>query len=219
MVRNDGLLVNIILDRSGSMAGLENDVIGHFNSYIEELRYLPNDVHVSLFLFDHEYEQVYINRPVKEVPVLSADTYFVRGSTALLDAVGRTIRSVDAIPNKPNKVIFVINTDGYENASKEFTKKQIKADITERQANHDWQFVFIGAGIDAFAEAGGLGIKAYSTLGTASTPDGIKSGYYNLTNSTVNYANNTSSFMDMTVTTSVEEEEGKKKKVTSGASS
>jgi len=109
--------------------------------------------------------------------------------------------------------------NGYENASKEFTKKQIKADITERQANHDWQFVFIGAGIDAFAEAGGLGIKAYSTLGTASTPDGIKSGYYNLTNSTVNYANNTSSFMDMTVTTSVEEEEGKKKKVTSGASS
>lgn len=162
---NTDILINVLLDRSGSMSGRENDVIGHYNKFIKEQRAIPGKATVSLVIFDTEYEQVYIDRDINEVPTLTRSTYYARGGTALLDAFGRLIQAVDKVKNKPNKVLFIINTDGEENSSREFTKEKIKELVTERQNNHDWQFLFIGAGIDAFSQGGaGIGLAGFQTF-------------------------------------------------------
>jgi hypothetical protein len=212
--KNTDILINILLDRSGSMGGLESDVIGQFNNYIKEQKALPGKALVSLVLFDDRYEEVYLGRDIQEVPELTHDTYYVRGSTAYLDALGRLVKSVDAIKNKPSKVVFVVNTDGYENSSHEFSATQIKEIITERQQNHDWQFVFIGAGIDALQEGTKLGTRAYATF--TATPDaaGIFASYDMLNTSTTNYRNSTVSTMDMTNNTIIAPPPKKKKSKT-----
>lgn len=172
---NTDILINILLDRSGSMSGKQSDVIGHYNAFIKEQAALPGKAMVSLVLFDDEYRQVYLNKPIGDVPELDNATYYVRGNTALLDAVGKLIASVDGVKDKPNKVLFLINTDGMENASHEYTKAIVKEMVTERQENHDWQFLFIGAGVDAFSEntGAGLGLKSYQTFTGSSSAAGL----------------------------------------------
>jgi hypothetical protein len=214
-IKDTDILINVLLDRSGSMNGLEKDVIGHFNSYIKEQAELPGRAWVSLVLFDDKYEEVYINKRIQDVPKLTPDTYYVRGSTAYLDALGRLIKSIDKLKDLPNKVIFVINTDGYENASKEFTPAKIKEMVEERRAAHDWQFVFIGAGIDAINEASKYGFVASASLGTSSGPAGQSVGYGTLRSSTTNYRTQVSNSMDMTNTVDAKELDEKKKKTTS----
>lgn len=180
------ILINILLDRSGSMGGHESDVIGHYNAYIKEQAALPGKATVSLVLFDSAYEEVYLGKDIKDVPTLTSDTYFVRGITAYLDALGRLIHSVDGLKNKPSKIVFVVNTDGYENASHEFTPDQIKKLITARQKK-DWQFVFIGAGIDALSTGTRLGIRAASTYSTTNDSFGYNSSYTALNSATTSY--------------------------------
>lgn len=133
------------------MYGSEEDTIGGFNSFIEKEKLKEGTTRVTTILFDHEYEMLYKRKDIGDVDKLTREEYYVRGSTALLDAIGKTITALDK--EIDNKVLFVITTDGMENASIEFSKSQIKSMIQ----NHNWEFIFIGADIDSYSEAGQLG--------------------------------------------------------------
>lgn len=145
--------VVFLLDRSGSMQGTEDDTIGGFNSYIDSQK--NNNVKVTTVLFDDNYEMIHNREDIKNIKKLTNKEYYVRGCTALLDAIGKTIKFTEE--NTKNKVIFIITTDGYENASKEYTKEQIKEMI---KGHTDWEFMYIGANIDSFSEGSSIGIKA-----------------------------------------------------------
>ena len=155
-----------ILDRSGSMAGLEADTIGGFNAMIEKQRKEPGEAIVSTVLFDNECEVIHDRVPLDRVPALTEREYFVRGCTALLDAVGGAIRHIgnvhkyDREEDRPEKTLFVITTDGMENASHFYTYDQVKAMIQRQQEKYGWEFLFLGANIDAAREAARFGIRA-----------------------------------------------------------
>ena len=145
--------VVFILDRSGSMQGTEKDTIGGYNSYINDFK--DKDAKITTVLFDDKYEMITKRQEVKEVSKLTEKQYYVRGCTALLDAVGNTIKFMEK--EKAKKVIFIITTDGYENASVEFNKSQIKEMI---QAHKEWEFIYIGADIDSYGEGESIGINS-----------------------------------------------------------
>jgi len=154
-----------ILDRSGSMSGLEDDTIGGFNGMIAKQKTEPGEAIITTVLFDDQYELLHDRVGLKGVEPITGDDYFVRGTTALLDAIGR---SVDKIRNaqkktsedeKAEKVMFVITTDGQENASREYGYDKIKGMI-EKQKELGWEFLFIGANIDAVETAMKFGITA-----------------------------------------------------------
>ncbi|MDI9517726.1 MAG: hypothetical protein WBH68_08705 [Erysipelotrichaceae bacterium] len=153
-----------ILDRSGSMAGLEQDTIGGFNSMIEKQKKDKGEVLVSTVLFDNYSEVIHDRIPIKNVPKMGEEEYYVRGCTALLDAVGGAITHIGKVhkyarkEDVPKKTLFVITTDGMENASQHYTYKQIKKMITKQQDKYGWEFLFLGANIDAAKEAGRFGI-------------------------------------------------------------
>ncbi len=140
-----------ILDRSGSMADLTEDTIGGFNSLIKQHR--DENASVTVVLFDNEYEVLYKDMHIARVPKLTKKTYFARGSTALLDAIGMTLTSVKDIGN----TLCIVITDGYENASQLYNYNLIK-DLVENKRKNDWEFLFIGANIDAFSVGSSLGI-------------------------------------------------------------
>lgn len=152
-----------ILDASGSMQGLEADTIGGFNSLIERNREEPGEATVSTILFSGHSRVLYDRLDIREVPRLTAGDYRCYGSTALLDAVGGAIRHVDLVQRvQPRgygaeRVLFAITTDGQENSSCRFTYPQVKSMI-EKRREQGWEFLFIGANIDAAAEAASLGI-------------------------------------------------------------
>ena len=152
MKKNKKLDIVFLLDRSGSMSGVENDTIGGYNSYIEKQK--GNNVYVTTVLFDNEYQVLNERKHIKEIERLTRKEYFVRGTTALYDAIGKTIKRLDEV--KTDKVLFVITTDGYENASKEFNKQQVKELI---KGHNDWEFIYIGANIDSYAEGSSIGIR------------------------------------------------------------
>lgn len=144
--------VVFILDRSGSMHGSETDTIGGFNSYIEKNR--NNNYKITTVLFDNEYELLYEGVNIKDVKKLTNKEYYTRGSTALLDAIGRSINYMDQKESK--KAIFIITTDGYENSSREFSKDKIKKMIKKHT---NYEFMYIGADIDSYTEGESLGIR------------------------------------------------------------
>ncbi len=154
-----------ILDRSGSMGGLESDTIGGFNSMIKKQLKEPGDTLVSTVLFDNESEVLHDRLPLDKVPTMTDKDYFVRGCTALLDAVGGAIHHIGNVhkyarrEDVPEKTLFIITTDGMENASREYTYDKVKAMITRQQEKYGWEFLFLGANIDAAREAGHLGIR------------------------------------------------------------
>lgn len=143
-----------VLDKSGSMFDLVEDTIGGFNSFIKKEKQRGKKTCVTLVLFDDEYHILYTRKPIDEVEMLTDNEYFASGCTALLDAVGRTILSLDK--EVSNKVMFVITTDGLENSSREFSRSDVKKLIK----NHDWEFLFIGADIDSYEEAHNIGIPS-----------------------------------------------------------
>lgn len=155
----------MILDRSGSMSGLEADTIGGYNSMIAKQKETLGRVLVSTVLFDHETQVLYDRVPLDKVPVMTDRDYFTRGSTALLDAVGGAISHIRRVQKQmnpadvPEKTIFVITTDGYENASYEYSYAQVKQ-MVEAQKACGWEFIFLGANIDAIDVASRFGISA-----------------------------------------------------------
>ena len=152
-----------ILDASGSMAGLEDDTVGGFNALIEENREKPGEAFVSLVQFSDRSEVVLDRVPIEEVPRLTRRTYRCRGCTALLDAVGGAIEHIDLVQRvQPegygaDRVLFVITTDGWENASRRYSYARVRHLIREHR-ERGWEFIFIGANIDAEREAENLGI-------------------------------------------------------------
>lgn len=154
-----------ILDRSGSMSGLEADTIGGFNSMIEKQKQTGEKSYVSTVLFDDRTEVIHDRVPIEKVDKITNKEYFVRGSTALLDAVGGAIKHIINIhkyareEDRPDKTIFVITTDGMENASMNYNYNQVKKMIEKEQKEYGWEFIFIGANIDACAEAERFGIR------------------------------------------------------------
>ena len=154
-----------ILDRSGSMAGLEADTIGGYNSMLEKQKALEGEALVSTVLFDHESTVICDRMPLSEVPEMNEEEYFVRGCTALLDAVGGAIHHIGNVhkyardEDRPEKTVFVITTDGMENASKTYTYGRVQEMIKRQTEKYGWEFLFLGANIDAKAEAGRLGIR------------------------------------------------------------
>lgn len=153
--KNKELDVVFLLDRSGSMQGSEQDTIGGYNSYLDKQRKNKYNTKITTVLFDDKYEVVHNRKDIKEIKNLTEKEYYVRGCTALLDAIGKTINNLDK-KVKDNKVLFVITTDGLENASKEYSKDKIKA-LIEQHPN--WEFIYIGANIDSYSEGTSLGIE------------------------------------------------------------
>jgi uncharacterized protein YegL len=155
-----------ILDRSGSMSGLEADTIGGFNSLIKKQRKEPGEALVSTVLFDDTCDVIHDRVPMEKVAKLTEDTYFVRGCTALLDAVGGAIHHIGNIhkyardEDRPEKTLFIITTDGMENASRRYTYKKVKQMVERQKAKYGWEFLFLGANMDAIAAAGNIGIHA-----------------------------------------------------------
>lgn len=155
-----------ILDRSGSMAGLERDTIGGFNSMLEKQRKEPGDAVVSTVLFDTRVEVIHDRVALADVPDLTDREYYVRGCTALLDAVGGAIHHIGNVhkyarrENVPEKTLFIITTDGMENASRRYTYDKVRRMIEHEKEKYGWEFLFLGANIDAAAEAKRFGIDA-----------------------------------------------------------
>ena len=153
-----------ILDRSGSMSGLERDTIGGFNSMLEKQRKEPGDAVVSTVLFDNGTEVIHDRVAIADVPNLTDKEYFVRGCTALLDAVGGAIHHIGNIhkyarkEDVPEKTLFIITTDGMENASRRYTYDKVRHMIERQKECYGWEFLFLGANIDAAAEAKRFGI-------------------------------------------------------------
>ena len=167
-----------LLDKSGSMYGSEKDTIGGFNSIIKEQKQDEVQAKVTTILFDHEYEMLYKRKDLFDVDELTEKEYQVRGSTALLDAIGRTIITMQK--EISGKVLFVITTDGRENSSVEFTKTQIKNLIT----NSNWEFLYLGADIDSYGEAAGIGINQERVANYRKTADGINEMYNSVSKAT-----------------------------------
>lgn len=155
-----------ILDRSGSMAGLESDTIGGFNSMLEKQRDVEGTCRITTVLFDDRYELVHDRIDIEAVSNLTEKEYYVRGTTALLDAMGRTIRKIGRIQKntaeeyRAEHVMFVIITDGLENASVEYSAPKIKEMVEHQKEKYGWEFVFLGANIDAVQTAEHIGIRA-----------------------------------------------------------
>lgn len=182
----------VVLDRSGSMADRVQEVQGGFDQFVREQAKLPGQCRLTLAQFDTLYEVVHESLGIHSVPPLKFEP---RGLTALNDAIGKTIQDTQRriagkwcktcghVPAFAAKVIFVVITDGYENASHEFTKDTIKTMIERQRAQENWEFVFLGANVDAFSEAIGFGIPASHASNYAPTGRGIQATYCSLSTS------------------------------------
>lgn len=172
-----------ILDRSGSMSGLEKDTIGGFNSMIQKQREEDGEAKVTTVLFDNNYRILHDDVDIKELKDMTSADYYVGGSTALLDAIGTTIKAVNkkqkSLPDEEQaeKVIFVITTDGMENASCHYDRDKIKKMIEKKQQKKNWQFMFLGANMDAVSEAGRIGIRAERAVTYANDSEGVRTNY------------------------------------------
>lgn len=158
--------VVFILDRSGSMRGLEADTIGGFNSMIEKQKKEEGEAYISTVLFDDRTEVLYDRVAVGKVEPMNDRQYYVRGCTALLDALGGAIHHIANIhkyareEDRPEKTLFIITTDGMENASRIYTYDKVKKMVEEEKEKYGWEFLFLGANIDAIEVAGRFGIGA-----------------------------------------------------------
>ena len=172
-----------VLDRSGSMSGMERAVIDGFNRLVEKQRRVPGRALVSVELFDDCFDVVYDRVELGEVRPLTEREYYTRGSTALLDAVGRAIRHIarkqrEARPaERPGHTLFVINTDGHENASREYTRERIREMVREEEGKYGWEFLFLGANIDSYGEASALGIRAEMTCNVVADAGGVEANF------------------------------------------
>ena len=173
----------MILDRSGSMGGLESGTIGGYNSMLKKQREEDGEVLVSTVLFDDRSEVLYDRVPLEKMPQMTEKEYYVRGCTALLDAVGGAIRHIGNVhkyareEDRPEKTIFVITTDGLENASREYSYGRVKKMVEQQKEKYGWEFLFLGANIDAIETAGRFGISADRAANYNSDREGTALNY------------------------------------------
>ncbi|MBQ7507719.1 MAG: VWA domain-containing protein [Spirochaetales bacterium] len=172
-----------ILDRSGSMAGLEADTIGGFNSMIEKQKKEEGECLVSVVLFDDDPEVLFDRVPVKDIPAMTDKVYYPRGCTALMDAVGGAIHHIGNIhkyareEDVPEKTVFVITTDGMENASRTYSADHVRNMIKHEQDKYGWEFLFLGANIDAVETARRYGLREGRAVRFHNDKEGIKLNY------------------------------------------
>ena len=172
-----------ILDRSGSMDSLRADAIEGINAFIAQQQKLPGEARLTVVLFDHEYLLFLDGIPLAEAPLFNADIYVPRGTTALLDAVGRTIDDVgkrlSQTPEdqRPGKVIVAILTDGLENASTDYTYERVAQMIQHQREKYNWEFIFLAANQDAIASAAHISIEAQATVSFVASPAGVRQAY------------------------------------------
>ena len=172
-----------ILDRSGSMTGLESDTIGGFNSMIQKQKDTGSEAYVSTILFDDVQEVLHSRVKLSEIQPMTDKEYYTRGSTALLDAVGRAIHYITVVHKNaapedvPEHTIFTIITDGYENASRQYSYSKIKSMIELQQEKYGWEFLFIGANIDAIGAAADIGIRANRAVNYIADSEGTERVY------------------------------------------
>lgn len=193
--------ITFVLDRSGSMNKVKKDTIGGFNNFISDQKKVKGMATFSLIQFDDRYEPNYTFEPIQSIPSLTEETFIPRGWTRLLDAVGRAIidtgESLNKISeeNKPGKIVFVIQTDGEENSSKEFNHQEIMSLIKQQQDKYNWEFVFLGAQIQAVTEARRWGIKGANTIHYANSAAGMNNVLKSVSSNLASYRSGTK--MDM----------------------
>jgi uncharacterized protein YegL len=181
----------LILDRSGSMGGLESDTVGGYNSFLKKQQEQPGAARITTVLFDDRYELLHDRLDLRAVSPITAQEYYVRGSTALLDAIGKTINKIGNAQkhSKPayraEKVLFVITTDGMENASREFDYGKIKSMIERQKSRYGWEFIFLGANIDAVETAGRFGIAPNRAQNYHADSEGVRLFHMEVANMTV----------------------------------
>ncbi len=172
-----------ILDRSGSMSGLEDDTIGGFNSLLKKQQKEAEEALVSVVLFDDSTQVLYDRVDIRKVEPMNDSQYFVRGCTALLDALGGAIHHIGNVhkyareEDVPEKTLFIITTDGMENASRRYSYRQVKAMVEHEKEKYGWEFLFLGANIDAVAEASRFGIDAKRAVNFENDSEGVKLNY------------------------------------------
>jgi len=172
-----------ILDRSGSMGGLESDTIGGFNSMLSKQQAEEGECRITTVLFDSGYDVLHDHIDIKAVSEITNKEYFVRGTTALLDAVGKTIKKINKVQKntsekyRADKVLFVITTDGMENASREYTYAKVKTMVEKQKNKHNWEFIFLGANIDAFDVASRFGIESNRVQNFHNDSEGVALNY------------------------------------------
>ena len=172
-----------ILDRSGSMSGLESDTIGGYNAMLEKQKTAPGQAIVSTVLFDDHCEVLHDRLDIKTVVPMSDKEYFVRGCTALLDAVGGAIHHIGNIhkyareEDRPEKTLFIITTDGMENASRRYNYDRVKMMIERQKEKYGWEFIFLGANIDAVEVADRFGISADRAANYHADSEGTQLNY------------------------------------------
>lgn len=177
-----------ILDRSGSMSGLESDTIGGFNSMIEKQKKLSGKAYVSTILFDNVSEVIHDRVSLEKVEPMTEKDYYVRGCTALLDAIGGAIHHIGNIhkyarkEDVPERTLFVITTDGMENASRNYDLKTVRKMIEHEQRKYGWEFLFIGANIDAVQTAGSFGIAKNRAVNYNADSEGTRVVYESVSN-------------------------------------
>lgn len=182
-MKNKKLELVFILDKSGSMAGLEADTIGGYNSMIKKQQKEEGEAFVTTVLFNHDYELLHDRINVKAISPISEDDYQVGGTTALLDAIGSTIQKISNVQKRTNeenravKVLFVITTDGMENASREYTANKIKQMVTRQKEQFGWEFMFLGANIDSISTAEKYGIDEEFAVNYHADNKGTKLNY------------------------------------------
>ena len=172
-----------ILDRSGSMSGLEADTIGGFNSLIQKQKKEEGEAYISTVLFDDECEVLHDRVSLEQIQPMTDKEYFVRGCTALLDAMGGAIRHIGNVhkyareEDRPEKTLFIITTDGQENSSSQYTYEKVKRMVEHQKEKYGWEFLFLGANIDAVQEAGRFGIKADRAVNYHCDSEGTEVNY------------------------------------------
>lgn len=182
MKKNYSKLV-YIMDRSTSMGSLTEKSVEGFNSFVDEQKGIEGQADLTLVTFDSQYEVVFENVNIQDVKHITKNDIFARGMTKLLDGVGKTIDSVGSgLDSKsedqhPEHVIFVIMTDGEENSSEEYSRERVKELIEQQQNQYNWTFLFMGANIDAFEEAGSLGISSHTTSNYVADTQGMARSY------------------------------------------
>ena len=175
--------VVFILDRSGSMSGLEADKIGGFNSMIAEQKKEEGEAYISTVLFDDQTEVLYDRVPIQRVEPMNDNQYYVRGCTALLDALGGAIHHIGNVhkyareEDRPEKTLFIITTDGMENASHKYSYDKVKKMVERQKKEYGWEFLFLGANIDAIEVAGRFGIAANRTINYKCDSKGTQLNY------------------------------------------